>query len=192
MTAMSLASLSLRRLRRILPDPAPRWRQHAGEDRVNWLKKQLATPHIEKIMHNAMYDLGWLRWAGIEVQGKIIDTMVAAPLLNENRRWYNLNSLAGEYLGEWKNEKMLKAAASMYGVDPKGEMWKLHASFVGKYAEQDAAVTLRLWDRLRADIDKDEVNSIFELETSLIPLMLDMKTRVCVSMSIRHTMCRRN
>jgi DNA polymerase I-like protein with 3'-5' exonuclease and polymerase domains len=144
---------------------------------ANWLKKQLATPHIEKIMHNAMYDLGWLRWAGIEVQGKIIDTMVAAPLLNENRRYYNLNSLAGEYLGEWKNEKMLKAAASMYGVDPKGEMWKLHASFVGKYAEQDAAVTLRLWDRLRADIDKDEVNSIFELETSLIPLMLDMKSK---------------
>jgi DNA polymerase I-like protein with 3'-5' exonuclease and polymerase domains len=56
-------------------------------------------------------------------------------------------------------------------------MWKLHASFVGKYAEQDAAVTLRLWDRLRADIDKDEVNSIFELETSLIPLMLDMKSK---------------
>ena len=82
------------------------------------------------------------------------------------------------------------------GIDVRcrseGEMWKLHASFVGKYAEQDAAVTLRLWDRLRADIDKDEVTSIFELETSLIPLMLDMKQKVCVSMSIRHTMCRRN
>ena len=38
---------------------------------VNWLKKQLATPHIEKVMHNAMYDLGWLRWAGIEVQGRL-------------------------------------------------------------------------------------------------------------------------
>ena len=73
---------------------------------VNWLKKQLATPHIEKVMHNCMYDLGWLRWAGIEVQGKIIDTMIAAPLLNEHRRYYNLNSLSGEYLGEWKNEKM--------------------------------------------------------------------------------------
>ena len=71
---------------------------------VNWLKKQLATPHIEKVMHNCMYDLGWLRWAGIEVQGKIIDTMIAAPLLNEHRRYYNLNSLSGEYLGEWKNE----------------------------------------------------------------------------------------
>ena len=28
-----------------------------------WLQKQLDTPHIEKVMHNAMYDLGWLRWA---------------------------------------------------------------------------------------------------------------------------------
>ena len=45
-----------------------------------WLKKQMETPHIEKVMHNAMYDLGWLRWAGIEVQGPIIDTMIAAPL----------------------------------------------------------------------------------------------------------------
>ena len=143
---------------------------------LNWLKKQMDTPKIEKIMHNAMYDLGWLRWAGVEVKGKIIDTMIAAPLLNENRRFYNLNSLAGEYLGEWKNEKMLKAAASMHGVDPKSEMWKLHSSFVGRYAEQDARVTLRLWDRLRSDISKDEVTGIFELETSLLPVMLDMKT----------------
>ena len=81
-------------------------------------------------MHNAMYDLGWMRWAGIEVQGPIIDTMIAAPLLNENRRFYNLNSLTGEYLGEYKNEKMLRAAAAMYHVDPKSDMWMLPSKFV--------------------------------------------------------------
>ena len=62
----------------------------------------------------------------------------------------------------------------------------------GQVCGADAAVALRLWDRLRADIDMNEVTSIFELETSLIPLMLDMKTKGVVSMSIRHTMCRRN
>ena len=144
---------------------------------VNWLKKQMATPKIEKVMHNAMYDLGWMRWAGIEVQGPIIDTMIAAPLLNENRRYYNLNSLTGEYLGEYKNEKMLKAAAAMYGVDPKSDMWRLPSKFVGSYAEQDAAVTLRLWDRLRVDIKQDEVTSIFQLESSLLPVLLEMKTK---------------
>ena len=124
-----------------------------------------------------MYDLGWMRWAGIEVQGPIIDTMIAAPLLNENRRFYNLNSLTGEYLGEYKNEKMLRAAAAMYHVDPKSDMWMLPSKFVGSYAEQDAAVTLRLWDRLRVDIKQDEVTSIFELESSLLPVLLEMKTK---------------
>ena len=32
---------------------------------MTWLKDQLATPHIPKIMHNATYDAGWLRWAGV-------------------------------------------------------------------------------------------------------------------------------
>jgi len=142
-----------------------------------WMKKMMATPHIEKIMHNALYDLGWLRAEGIEVQGKIIDTMVAAPLLNENRRWYNLDSLVRDYLSERKDEKILRSAAEEFGVNAKSEMFRLPSRYVGPYAEQDAAVTLRLWERLRTDLVKDECTSIFELETSLIPVLLDMKTK---------------
>jgi DNA polymerase I-like protein with 3'-5' exonuclease and polymerase domains len=128
-------------------------------------------------MHNALYDLGWLRWAGIDVQGPVIDTMIAAPLLNENRRFYNLNSLCREYLEEGKSEVMLRSAAAMYGVDPKSEMWKLHASFVGRYAEKDAEITLKLWDRLSIEIKTDNIEGIFKLESSLLPVLLDMKER---------------
>ena len=49
---------------------------------MEWLKVQLATPHIPKIMHNATYDAGWLRWAGVRVEGRIIDTMISAPLID--------------------------------------------------------------------------------------------------------------
>ena len=132
---------------------------------------------MPKVMHNAQYDLGWLRWAGIEVRGPVYDTMVAAAMLDENRRWYNLNSLAFDYLQERKNERLLKLAAADYGVDAKSEMWKLPARFVGQYAEQDAAVTRRLWDRLQPDIIREEVSSIFELETALTPMLLDMRWR---------------
>ena len=128
------------------------------------------------VFHNALYDLGWLRAEGIEVKGKIRDTMVAAPLLNENRRYYNLNSLAGDHLGTYKDEKMLKSAAEEFGVDPKSGMWKLPPRYVGAYAEHDAAITLKLWDVLRKDITKEECSGIFELETRLTPLLLDMKT----------------
>ena len=128
------------------------------------------------VFHNALYDLGWLRAEGVEVKGKIRDTMVAAPLLNENRRYYNLNSLAGDHLGTYKDEKMLKSAAEEFGVDPKSGMWKLPPRYVGAYAEHDAAITLKLWDVLRKDITKEECSGIFELETRLTPLLLDMKT----------------
>ncbi len=142
-----------------------------------WMKKSMATPNIEKVMHNALYDLGWLRAEGIEVQGKIIDTMVAAPLLNENRRWYNLDSLARDYLGQRKDEKLLRGAANEFGINPKSEMYKLPSRYVGPYAEQDAIVTLKLWERLQIDLVKDECTSIFELESNLLPVLLDMKTK---------------
>jgi hypothetical protein len=48
---------------------------------LRWLKKQMQTPNIDKIMHNATYDLGWLRAEGIEVQGRIIDTMITGAVV---------------------------------------------------------------------------------------------------------------
>ena len=142
-----------------------------------WLQKLCDDEKITKVFHNALYDLGWLRAEGIEVKGKIVDTMIAAPLLDENRKWYNLNSLARDYLGEFKDEKLLKSAADEFGVDPKSGMWKLPPRYVGKYAEQDALITLKLWDNLRKKITQEECSSIFELETSLLPVLFEMKTK---------------
>ena len=143
----------------------------------NWLTKLCADETITKVFHNALYDLGWLRAEGIEVKGKIIDTMIAAPLLDENRKWYNLNSLARDYLGEFKDEKLLKSAAEEFGVDAKSGMWQLPPRYVGKYAEQDALITLKLWENLRKKITQQECTSIFELETDLLPVLFEMKTK---------------
>jgi DNA polymerase I-like protein with 3'-5' exonuclease and polymerase domains len=143
----------------------------------NWLKKLCEDTNITKVFHNALYDLGWLRAEGIEVKGKVIDTMIAAPLLDENRKWYNLNSLARDYLGVYKDEKLLKSAAEEFGVDPKSGMWQLPPRYVGKYAEQDALITLKLWDNLRKKITQEECTSIFELETDLLPVLFEMKTK---------------
>ena len=143
----------------------------------SWLTKLCADETISKVFHNALYDLGWLRAEGIEVKGKIIDTMIAAPLLDENRKWYNLNSLARDYLGEFKDEKLLKSAAEEFGVDAKSGMWQLPPRYVGKYAEQDALITLKLWENLRKKITQQECTSIFELEIDLLPVLFEMKTK---------------
>jgi hypothetical protein len=83
-----------------------------------WLQKQLNTG-ADKIMHNAQYDLGWLRAEGFDVRGRVIDTMVTANLLDENRFSYSLNALGYDYLGKVKSEKGLIQAARDFGVDPK-------------------------------------------------------------------------
>jgi len=138
-----------------------------------WITDILATP-ADKIMHNAAYDLGWLRASGFVVNGTIFDTMLAAPLLDENRFNYSLNSLGFDYLQESKSEQGLREAASDFGVHAKKELWKLPAMHVGAYAEQDAALTLKLWHHLKALLRKEEVESIFELETAVLPVLVEL------------------
>ena len=138
-----------------------------------WIKDVLATP-ADKVMHNAAYDLGWLRAAGFEVNGTIFDTMLAAPVLDENRFSYALNSLGFDYLKEVKSEQGLKESASDFGVHPKKELWKLPAMHVGEYAEQDAALTLKLWHHLKVLMRKEEVESVFNLETEVLPVLVDI------------------
>ena len=120
-----------------------------------WLKDQVSTD-CDKIFHNSMYDVGWLRREGVEINGAIKDTMLAAPLLDENRFSYSLNALAKTYIASSKNEKILQEAAKEWGVNPKSEMWKLPAIYVGPYAEQDARATLDLWKTLSIEIIKND------------------------------------
>jgi len=142
---------------------------------MRWFKQQMDTPRIDKIMHNATYDAGWLQAEGIEVKGRIIDTMVTGAIVDENRFSYSLNNLGRDYIDMRKDEKALRAAARDWGFDPKSEMWRMLPMDVGAYAEQDALMTLKLWQRLKIELDKQELWSIWELETSLIPLMIKMR-----------------
>ena len=123
---------------------------------VDWFEEVCAT-RATKIFHNAMYDVSWIRAMGIKINGKIIDTMIAASLVDENRWGFTLDGVAKQYVGSGKNEKMLVEAAKAWGIDPKAEMWRLPAPFVGTYAEKDAEVTLKLWHAMEHEIEKQEL-----------------------------------
>ncbi len=139
-----------------------------------WVK-DLCSVDRDYIMHNALYDAGWLWREGIEVKGRIIDTMIVGALLDENRFSYALNALARDYLGQRKNENELNEAALSFGVNAKSEMWKLPAHFVGAYAEQDSNLTLSLWNRFKPLIIKEDIQDIFELETNVLQVVLAMR-----------------
>ena len=141
---------------------------------ISWIKEVCAADNV-KLFHNAMYDVCWLRAAGVKINGQIIDTMVMASLIDENRLWYTLNSISFDYLGKTKNESALNEAAQSWGIDPKSEMYKLPAMYVGSYAEKDAELTLELYKVLDKEINNQTLEKIFKLETKLFPCLIDMK-----------------
>ena len=142
-----------------------------------WLQKQI-DGGADIICHNASYDIGWMRREGIELKGnKLIDTMVAAPLIDENRFSYALNALGREYLQERKDESLLRDAAEAWSVDAKGGLYQLPPMYVGPYAEQDAVLTLKLWEWQKAEMTRQDLWSIFDLESSITPLLIEMRWR---------------
>jgi DNA polymerase I-like protein with 3'-5' exonuclease and polymerase domains len=146
---------------------------------------------ITKVFHNAMYDVCWIRAVtGKMIKGRIVDTMIAASIIDENRFRYTLDSLSKDYLQDEKykydlQEKTLRWSGGTV-KDPMTNMHRLPASIVKEYAKQDVSLTLRLWNLFNKKLDevlyiKPEDNSkktcrkIFELETKLFPCLVDMK-----------------
>jgi len=141
---------------------------------LKWFQSVLDINAI-KIFHNAMYDVCWLRSLGLTIKGKVIDTMIASAIVDENQLRYDLNNCSRRYIGQGKDEAALYAAAKEWGVDAKAEMYKLPAMYVGSYAEKDAEITYELWQELKKEIAHQDIQSIFELETELFPCLVDMR-----------------
>tara|TARA_R100001086_G_scaffold53324_1_gene23812 strand:+ start:4099 stop:6075 length:1977 start_codon:yes stop_codon:yes gene_type:complete len=146
---------------------------------------------ITKVFHNAMYDVCWIRAVtGKMLKGRLVDTMIAASVLNENEMRYSLDSLSKKYLQDSKykydlQQKTLEWSGGMV-KDPMSNMHKLPSSVVKEYAKQDVDLTLKLWNLFNKKLDEvlytnPETNDektcrkIFELETKLFPCLVDMK-----------------
>jgi DNA polymerase I-like protein with 3'-5' exonuclease and polymerase domains len=141
---------------------------------LKWFQDVLNTDAI-KIFHNAMYDVCFIKAAGLKINGMVVDTMIAGSLVDENRFRYDLGSMGRDYLGIGKNETVLKETADLWGVDAKSEMYKLPAMYVGEYAEQDAELTYKLWQEMKKQMYHEDVEDIFKLETELFPCLVDMR-----------------
>ena len=66
-------------------------------------EKIFQNENITKVFHNAMYDVCWIRAVtGMMMRGRIVDTMIAASVIDENRFKYSLDALSKDYLNEEK------------------------------------------------------------------------------------------
>ena len=153
-------------------------------------KKIFQNENITKIFHNAMYDVCWIRAiTGKKMKGRIVDTMIAASVIDENRFKYSLDALSKDYLDESKYKYDLQQKTLEWSggtvKDPMTNMHKLPAYIVKDYAKQDVDLTYKLWNLFnkkidevlytKEDGDQKTCRKIFELETKLFLCLVDMK-----------------
>ena len=153
-------------------------------------KNVLLNKKITKVFHNAMYDVCWIRAVtGKMIEGRIVDTMIAASVIDENRFKYSLDSLGKDYLNEEKYKYDLQQKTIEWSggtvKDPMTNMHKLPASLVKDYAKQDVNLTFKLWKKFDKKLDEvlytnekkesKTCRKIFELETELFLCLVDMK-----------------
>ena len=146
--------------------------------------------NITKVFHNAMYDVCWIRAVtGMTMKGRIVDTMIAASVIDENRFKYSLDALSKDYLNEEKYKYDLQQKTLEWSggtvKDPMTNMHKLPASIVKDYAKQDVNLTYKLWNLfdkkidevlyIKEDGEQKTCRQIFELETKLFLCLVEMK-----------------
>ncbi len=138
------------------------------------LRPVLEDPKSLKVGQNLKYDINVLRRAGIELAGPRFDTMVAAALLHPERRTNNMDDLACDLLGL----KTTPISELIGKGKTQLSMLDVPLPQVADYAAEDADVTWRLYERLKADLEgQDEaMRRLFtEVEMPLVDVLAAME-----------------
>ncbi len=133
------------------------------------LKDVFEDGNIAKIGHNLKFDILMLRQEGINVRGKLYDTMVASYLLNPNKQGHSLEDAGIEYLSHKKK--------------PFKEVLGKHASFAevpideaAQYAAEDAELAMELKEILFDRLQAEGLRKLyFEIEMPLIYVLTEMQ-----------------
>lgn len=150
-----------------IPFDEPRTPQYA-----DLLRPLFENADIAKIGQNIKFDLMVLRRIGIEVKGRMIDTMILHYLLDPESR-HNMNALAERYLAYRPID-----ITTLIGRGSKQlSMDQVAVARVAEYAAEDADVTLRLKRVLYPLIEERGLLELYyTIEEPMIAVLADMET----------------
>ena len=127
---------------------------------------------IQKVGQNIKYDMEVLRNYGIDLKGKLFDTMIAHYLIQPELR-HNMDYLAEVYLGYQTIH-----IDELIGPKGKGQrsMRDLTPEQVYEYACEDADITLQLKNVLEPKLEEVGAKELFwQIEMPLVPVLAEME-----------------
>lgn len=145
---------------------------------VSIFKPLYENDKILKIGQNIKYDYEVLKNYGVEIKGKMFDTMIAHYVIQPELH-HNMDYMAEVYLNYQTVhiEELIgpkgKKQKNMRDLDPKD---------VYEYAAEDADVTLKLYHVLSTKLKESNVEDLFwNIEMPLVPVLADMELNgVCL------------
>lgn len=149
------------------------------EQVLAWARHALGNPSQPKVGANLLYDYGWLRHEGVNLEGELVDVQFAEALLVE-RGEVALEHLGVKYTGGGKDTSLLyKWLADFYGGKPNSDqranLYRCTPRLVGPYAEMDADLPLAVIQRQYEHLVREGLLDLFRMECALIPLLTDMR-----------------
>lgn len=151
--------------------PVPANREEAQKI-VNEFRPVFEKEDSLKVGQNIKYDILVLQNYGVEVKGKMFDTMIAHYVLQPELR-HGMDYLAEIYL-KYETIKIEELIGSK-GKN-QGNMRDLKPEQVYKYACEDADVTLKLKNILEEELKKNGIEDLFyEIEMPLVPVLASME-----------------
>ncbi len=143
-----------------------------AQTQINIFRPIFENENIEKIGQNLKFDILGLKGFGVEVKGKLFDTMIAHYLISPESR-HGMDYLAEVYL---KYDTIHIDQL----IGPKGKnqlsMGDLPPCDICDYACEDADVTLKLKNILEKELEENNLKKLFdEIECPLIYVLVDME-----------------
>ena len=156
--------------------------ENMNPDHVRAWLLDTVTDNRPKYGAKLSYDVGWLRWFGVRVGGLLIDVQSVEALLTQDES-VALETLGHKYLRRGKESSVLYEWSSRaYGGKPTANdqaknIWRCPPSLVGLYAESDTQLPLEIIEKQRPLLAREGLETVFRMETRLLPLLIEMKAR---------------
>lgn len=124
------------------------------------------------IGHNLKFDLQVLKSVGIEVSGKLVDTMIAHYLIDPNQKRHGLKELSRQVL----NYQQIEISALIGKGKNQRSMKDVPVHLVAQYACEDVDQTLKIWLVLKKQLESMGLLKLFhDIECRLIPCLASME-----------------
>ena len=141
------------------------------DDFIKLFKPVFENNKIKKVCQNGKFDIGVMRYHGINVKNFYFDTMLASYVLDPDEK-HGMDELSEKYL----NYKPIPILDLIGSKKTPEKIFEIDPNQLSDYSCEDADITYRLYELLRKELKNENVEKLaFDVEFPLVPVLEDME-----------------